>query len=309
MPFRKSNNLMNQNIPEEIYEERSMIRSAFRSILPLRHDNLSHLICSGRASVFTSERESKAECRHKKGSITIEAAMAVPLFFFAVVCLLYLMEIMAVQTSMRAGLQYAGKEIAGKAYPAAVVRTEQVKTNVINAIGPERLERSIVEGGGAGINCQDSLASPVTGIGELSVKYKIRIPVPVFQIAVMPYEETMRIKTWTGYEKSGFGAEDDTIVYVTETGLVYHRDYHCTHLDLSIRMAAAEDLHSLRNENGGKYHACERCGGRGTGQVYITNQGDRYHNSLSCSGLKRTVYAIPVSEAAGKRACSKCGGK
>ncbi|MGN1165773.1 MAG: TadE/TadG family type IV pilus assembly protein [Lachnospiraceae bacterium] len=295
MPFRISKSLNNLNIPKEIYKERSTIRSTFRGILPSKHTNL---IRPERASAFTS----------KKGSITVEAAMAVPLFFFAVVCLMYLMEIMAIQTAVRSGLQYAGKEISGKAYPRAVVSTTEIRTKVINAIGAERLERSIIEGGSAGLDCKDSVISPVTGIGKLSAKYKIRIPIPVFHIAEIPYEETMRIKTWTGYEKSGFPAEDDTIVYVTETGLVYHKDYHCTHLELSIRMVQAEDLPLLRNENGGKYHACERCGGDGGNYIYITDNGDRYHNSLTCSGLKRTIYAITVSEAVGKKACSKCSG-
>ena len=125
------------------------------------------------------------------------------------------------------------------------------------------------------------------------------------------YKETMRIKAWTGYEAGGVGEEDDQIVYVTDTGVVYHKNPHCTHLDLSIHAAASSELNSLRNENGGKYHACEKCvhGSSMGGSVYITDQGDRYHNSLTCSGLKRTVYTARISEVPGKRACSKCGGK
>ena len=96
-------------------------------------------------------------------------------------------------------------------------------------------------------------------------------------------------------------------VYVTETGLVYHKDYHCSHLDLSIRMTHLELVEGLRNENGGKYYPREHCVKGNGGNIYITNSGDRYHSSLSCSGLKRTIYAIPISEAAGKGACSRCG--
>lgn len=281
-------------IPKKIYEERRTIRLIFNGILPTRNTSL---ICSKRASVFTS----------KKGSITVEASMAVPLFFFAVICLLYLMEIMAVQTAVRSGLQYAGKTAAQEACVTAVISPAAIKSDVVNAIGANRLERSIIVGGSSGIDCSASRVSLVTGIGELSVKYKIRIPVPVFHIAVLTLEDRMQIKVWNGYQKGGFGTKDEKIVYITETGLVYHRNYHCTHLDLSIRMVQSEEVKMLRNKNGGKYHACERCSSLAGGGLYITDTGDRYHSSLSCSGLKRTVYAVSLSEAAGKRACSKCG--
>lgn len=297
MPFWSSKTLFIINIlyiPKKIYEERRTIRLISNGILPTRNTSL---ICSRRASAFTS----------KKGSITVEAAMAVPLFFFAVVCLLYLMEIMAVQTAVRSGLQYAGKRAAQEAYATVTCSPSAVKSDVVNAIGARRLERSIVAGGSSGIDCRASRISPITGIGELSVKYKIRIPVPAFHIAVIAFEDKMQVKVWNGYEKGGFGTKDEGIVYMTETGLVYHRDYHCTHLELSIRMVQSEEVKLLRNKSGGKYHVCERCGKGAGGGVYITDTGDRYHSSLSCSGLKRTVYAVPVSEAAGKRACSKCG--
>lgn len=251
-------------------------------------------------------RASVPACR--KGSMTVEAALAVPFFFFAVISLLYLMEIMAVQTAVRAGLQAAGKQAAQEAYLMPAVTSSSVESDMVQAIGAERLERSIVEGGSGGLNCRGSYLSVSTGIGELKVRYKIRLPLPMFGVPPVSYEDSMRIKGWTGYEKGGFGSEDDEIVYVTETGIVYHKDYHCTHLDLSIRMVSASEAAGLRNESGGKYHACEKCGGQSAGSVYITDTGTRYHSSLSCSGLKRTVYAVPISEAAGKGACHKCGG-
>ena len=281
IPYRKRKKL----------RERRKIRTMYIYKVP------SQMAChtsAGRASVFTSI----------KGSITLEAAAAVPIFFFAVLCLLFLMEIMAVQTAVRSGLQYAGKQAAAKAYPVAALMPGQIESDVVNAIGAERLERSIVEGG---IDCSGSRMSARTGAAELSAVYRVRIPLPIFQIPLLEYEQTMRIKGWTGYEKTGFGSEGDETVYVTETGLVYHTDYHCSHLELSIRMVNRSEVGEMRNESGGKYHACERCGRSGAGGVYITDTGDRYHGTLSCSGLKRTVYAVPVSEVIGKGACSRCG--
>lgn len=294
MLFRTSKTLKDKNYPKENLEERRKIRSIFQGILPSTY---TQFIQSGRASVFT----------FAKGSITVEASLAVPLFFFAVVCLLYLMEMMAIQTSIRAGLQYAGKIAAQEGYLLKTISVSNIEKDVVNGIGADRLERSIVEGGSSGIDCSGSFVLPAAGIGELSARYEIRIPVPVFHIGSIPCEEKIRMKMWCGYEKSAFGITDEKVVYITETGVVYHEDYHCTHLELSVRMVPKEQVEELRNKGGGKYHACHRCGGTGAGGVYVTLTGDRYHSSISCSGLKRTIYAVPVSEAAGKRACAKCG--
>lgn len=243
----------------------------------------------------------------RKGSVTVEAALAVPLFFFAVLALFYMLEVMSVRTSIRTGMQYAAKAAAEETYIKPTVTPGSLEADIVAAIGAERLERSIVVNGSGGIHCQESRMSAVTGILELKVNYQVRLPVPVFAVPPVNMEESLRMKGWNGYIRSGFQGQDDKTVYVTENGMVYHRDYHCNYLELSIRAVPASQVDGLRNESQGKYHACEICGGRGTaGEVYITDYGDRYHTSLGCSGLKRTIYAIPLSEAVGKGACSKC---
>ena len=110
-----------------------------------------------------------------------------------------------------------------------------------------------------------------------------------------------------GYMDGRNGQDDADIVYVTERGEVYHEDYQCSYLHLSIRPVSYEELSSLRNESGGKYYACEKCTfGSVMGGVYITQTGDRYHSSLNCSGLKRTIHAVKRSEVTGMGGCSRC---
>ena len=67
-------------------------------------------------------------------------------------------------------------------------------------------------------------------------------------------------------------------------------------------MVPVSGLEDLRNESGGKYYPCELCGKKVSGMgVYITNYGSKYHTSMSCGGLKRKIYAVPISETAGER--------
>lgn len=268
-------------------------------IRPAGH--FSHGSVSG---IDAGSREEKGQ----RGSITVEAAFAMPLFFFAVLALCYMSEVMAIRTSIRSGLQYAGKIAAENAYERPVLLAGSIEEDLINAVGAERLDRSVVESGSSGVHCEKSYMSMSTGIMELRASYHVYLPLPVFGNVVVPMEESCRVKGWTGYERAGFLAEDEETVYITETGMVYHRDYHCNYLELSARMVPAEIVEDLRNESQGKYYPCERCAHKGAGSgVYITDYGDRYHTSLSCSGLKRTIYAVPLSEAVGKGACSKCG--
>ena len=97
---------------------------------------------------------------------------------------------------------------------------------------------------------------------------------------------------------------------VTENGEVYHTFSDCTHIDLSISAVGISAVGNLRNENGGRYSACEKCPDEnGTDTVYITQYGDRYHSSLSCSGLKRSVRLVEISKAEGLSECERCASR
>lgn len=255
-----------------------------------------------RASPFASNKK-------EQGSITVEAALAIPIFFLAVICLIYIMEIMAIQTSVKCATHYACKKAAKEVVAAPVLLPGKVTTDLVEAIGANRLDRSIVVGGSRGIHCHQSWVNPVTAVVQLEVSYQVKLPFPQFHIPVLSYKESMKMKGWTGYVKDTLGHDGEEIVYVTDTGTVYHRDCHCTHLDLSIQMVTGSQVLGLRNENQGRYKPCEKCihGGSTAGVVYITNTGNRYHGSLSCSGLKRKIYAVPLSQVKGKGACSRCG--
>ena len=241
------------------------------------------------------------------GSITIEASFVLPIFFFAAICVLYLFEMMAVQTAVKAGMSYAGKQKIEEMYSVDFVSPRELESDIVKAIGVDRLERSIIVGGNQGITLHNSYISQTTKILTIEAEYKIKLPIPFFSLAEIPYKETMKMKGWTGYVPTGFGREREQVVYITETGVVYHENYRCTHLDLSIQFVPKEGIEDLRNANQGRYSACGRCSNQSSAEgLYITNTGNHYHSQISCSGLKRTIFAVLISEAIGKGACLRC---
>lgn len=278
-----------------------------RNVYYDRKENKDSLITI-RNTPLIVDKEERTSAFTSKGSLTLEAAIVVPIFFFAMLCLAYLLEMMAIQTTVRNALYSVGKEAAQQAYTGAVLTDGELEQRIVENIGIDRLEQSVVSGGASGMDCKETKSNWSTGVMDLHVQYQVEIPILMFRITPVTCEETLRIKGWTGYSWALEDEVEKDTVYVTDTGIVYHRDAHCTYLDMSVRAVHAESIEELRNQSGGIYYACESCGKDETDSTirYITDYGTRYHTSLECKKIQRNVYAISIDEAYGLGGCSKC---
>lgn len=118
------------------------------------------------------------------------------------------------------------------------------------------------------------------------------------------------VKPWTGYDviNGKNRVEEDSIVYITEYGTVYHKNRSCSHLALSVQAVGFYRIEEKRNESGERYVPCEYCRKNGlVTVVYITSYGNRYHSTFKCRGLKRSIKSLSVSEVEGLKVCEKCG--
>lgn len=141
---------------------------------------------------------------------------------------------------------------------------------------------------------------------HIKAEYRIKLPIGLFGKHEFLVHQQAKSRKWTGDNQ----AESESVewVYITPTGSAYHSTAQCPYLDLSIRTVAFEEVEKQRNHSGGKYKVCRKCG-KGCGSlVYITDYGDVYHGDIACTGLKRSVQRVKLSEISGRHACSKCGG-
>lgn len=113
--------------------------------------------------------------------------------------------------------------------------------------------------------------------------------------------------------KSMIPEEENTgeYVYLAEHGTVYHRSSSCVYLNPKISQISSKELENQRNRSGAKYAPCRRCsrGKQAGNYVYITPFGDSWHTKKNCSGLKRSIRKVPLSDVGHMAECSKCGGK
>lgn len=269
-----------------------------------------------RASSFTS--------RGVKASMTVEAAFALPFFLFFMMQIMSAMNMIGLQSRFNAALHQTGNKMAFAGYAcgkmagdvmpdglASVALTQvYAGSQITDYVGKVYLDKSCVKNGAAGISYAGTSIMEHHDVIDLCVSYRVR---PMFSL--MGFEEFGMSQryyghAWTGYDvEEGISdfTEEDPMVYITETGTAYHTERSCTYLNPSVQSVSASAVESSRNQSGGKYYPCEICGKKNLlGNVYITNQGSSYHSSVTCSGLKRTIYTVPLSEVNGRRRCSKC---
>ena len=259
-------------------------------------------------------------------SITVEASLVLPIFIFFFVNILGAFDILKLQCDMTSALHQTGIQLMESAAITGLtgetddgISSALLKTGAAvyadrklkNYFKDNNLKHSCVVGGDKNISLAESALYSGNDIVDLVASCKVH---PTFKIAAFTdfgVESRFYGHAFTGYDVRR-GSDDITedseeLVYITEQGSVYHRSLSCSHLKIKITAVKKNKVQDLRNSDRAKYYPCELCGsGRGT-TVYITNYGNRYHTNQGCSGLKRSIRTVPISEAAGRRPCSECG--
>ncbi|MCR5654546.1 MAG: pilus assembly protein [Lachnospiraceae bacterium] len=259
-----------------------------------------------------------------RGSLTVEAALVFPIFLFAIMSLLSFVSILQLEMKVNGSLSSVAKETAVYAavgedalgelgesgiLGGTLLSETYVRAMVMKDLGSEYIAKSPAESAmnfsflGSTFMEDDRI--------ELHCNYKVE---PFFSLSPLSgffVGDVALARAYTGYDNAGqaLANEKEEIVYITPYGTAYHKDKSCNYLDLSIQRSLGEQVGALHNKDGGRYHACPICArGKKDAVVYITDYGDCYHNDAFCSGLKRTVEAVPISKVGGRTPCMKCYG-
>ncbi len=241
--------------------------------------------------------------KSEKGSLTVEAAVVLPLFIMGLLTLVSVLLIDLAGMRMQAFLLIKSEELAVSLADGRNVSSLMVRDELIKEFATEDIR--LIDGGPEGLDMSASFLNDPEYI-ELCMNCDLVPLGNYFGAFKIPYRRRCISHVWCGYDRGFF--QDEEYVYVTDGSEVYHLDRDCSHLRLTVIDTDSATVGTLRNSGGAKYKPCEIChSSLSDVKLYVTPEGNRYHNSITCSGLKRTVRAIRKSEIKGRRPCSRCG--
>ncbi len=271
-----------------------------------------------------------------KGSMTVEAAFAVPVFFLAVYTFLQLFLFLQVQLEVFQHMNRLVRNLSSHGTLVSSVQnlvTEKEQEALLEEQGFDTLLGSISEhayltysmrrevededwiecivDGARGFDVTGSSLFEEGGELRLIVFYRYRLFGDLSGVFSIPIVQRIDAHGFYGRGWEQLRQEKTPEeVYIVENGSVYHRLSACTYLKVSVSELASARIEEARNQAGGCYYPCNACRGYPQKEtVYITVHGDRYHNTLTCSNILRNVKSISLEEAQsrGLPGCSKCG--
>lgn len=274
-------------------------------------DNFIQTLKTGKSKeIHTFKKHRKAAVCHFlrcRGSLTAEAAVAVPVLIFAWLAIICLISTVRVREAVAQSLHQSVLEMA----VAAGDDTGSVKLGgTFGSWLSLKTMDHLEEAGIKSVTDFNMIGSDIMADDQwinLKVSYRINILQGLIPLPAIKATQKAAARAWTGYvpgEDDPYGTDPASYVYVTTYGSVYHEDRMCTHIYLSVHMADKTEAM--------QYPPCEYCGHEESdgSTYYIAKNGECYHTRYGCSGLKRTVRQTECSDAesAGLVPCSRCCG-
>lgn len=268
-----------------------------------------------------------------KGSITVEAALVLPILIFTLLSFFYYFAQIRFEMVMQASFtnagttaalvygieeqgeetldEFAGTEISallsgtGAKLVKGVALSSYIYTTNASAISPF----ITVTTGGGGIKNFSLLASAYDSeksSGTMSVRYRFTLPWVGKAFSGQISLQSGYFHAWVGRSMQ----DAVTYVYMTPNGSVYHLSLECTYLTKRIQSVSLSTAKTTKNAYGVYYTACSICcqSGVSTGStVYITTYGTKYHCDVNCTAITHDIKKITLEEAQESYPlCSKC---
>ncbi len=271
-----------------------------------------------------------ASVKAQGAAVSVEAALALSIFIFSMVCMMIPFRMMERQRQVQAALESVNEDLCQYAYLEYMLsKGEEIPKEgdwkkefllglVNGAVGVGAQSKAEEMFSQEGMDSHSFSRSAFLENGEtvkLCMDYEMRMPFSILGLDALAFSSQSSRRAWigrNGLEREGSGngvqEKDDPIVYIGKTSTRYHRSRDCHYLSNKLKAISYSSIEGYRNQGGGRYYPCAVCGGSAhTGSlVYIMGSGSRYHTAEDCPAIIAYVQEVRLSEVEHMGACSYC---
>lgn len=266
------------------------------------------------------------------GIITVEAAIALPIFIFAISCILYIFNIFYVQSIFQDKLYEISTDINNYAYAISLfsdmsestkqIVAKETESDIVSSLSKSLIssayikskfltgkistisEKNYIKNGSKGLSFLDTYYDEDDNYLSIKLSYEIIIPFLPDNITI-PITQYLGIRLFTGLPMTQQIGDTEQLVYMTSSGRVYHTDKYCTYL---VRFVEPIEKGSITLS---LYDCCIVCKNdpafNNWRYAYMTEHAIKYHYNPKCRTIYRDIYTLKLSDVVDNcYLCSKC---
>lgn len=268
------------------------------------------LQAQSRLSVSFSLRRSAALRRRAplSASLTVEAALVLPLFLFVLLLFSVPFRIMTAERQM----QRAAETVCDRAAALAALPTPEAAQyrNSLSSLALAAARAAVSDPNLSELSAERSSFLADGETVRVVLDYSYTLPIPLFRLPAIRCSRTAWRRAWIGEtdpENCVAANPEEEIVYVGRHSTRYHKTARCHYLYNDLRAVSLAEATAARNASGGRYHACPVCArGASGGTVYLMPSGTAWHCDPACRAIRAYVRAVPKREVEQLGPCSYC---
>lgn len=254
-------------------------------------------------------------------SMTVEAALVLPMFLFLAYALLLPIRWIDTQRKVQMITEYFCEDLSQYAYIAERWNDKFSEKDF-------GLDPQIFSDGAAGLFLKgkvggyaDDVTINVSRVPDeenhicFEVTYTEKIPYFSVLSKGVSMNAAARRRCWTGLDgklkengDNAISESEETMVYVGAGMGRYHLSAECHYISNQYECIPLSQIAAKRTSGGKKLTACSACAGdcKSGDMVYVTSEGTHYHKVTTCNAMVSYVRKVPLSEVEHLGCCSYC---
>lgn len=266
----------------------SFISGIYSSFPRLSHDR--------RAFLFSSS----------DGSLTVEAAISLPLYIFLLSAFIYILNILDMQNTLQIAMEEAYRTSNEHAYTYDELSSLLLIKTFRNDTVKDIADNSYIQNGHKGIRLIITKGDSPDDI-SFSIMYKVSLPFFPKKLLGINITQRCYFRAFTGESVTDKSGSYTQYVYVTATGSAYHTSQYCTYLSKYVNILPKSEFDVTWN-TAGDYTPCPHCSYNTeiSPTCFLCPESKVYHSRIDCIYLNVSIYKVPLDSIGSLPLCKRC---